>query len=72
MMVFWDEETDVVVVGYGGAGLSTAIAAHDVGAKVLMVEKNDGGGPPLPPKLFVGIDLDALPNRGDHFPLLSP
>jgi succinate dehydrogenase/fumarate reductase flavoprotein subunit len=40
----WDQEADVVVVGYGGAGASAAIAAHDAGAKVLIVEKNDGGG----------------------------
>jgi succinate dehydrogenase/fumarate reductase flavoprotein subunit len=40
----WDEEADVVVVGYGGAGASTAIAAHDAGAKVLVIEKNEGGG----------------------------
>lgn len=40
----WDEEADVVVVGYGGAGASAAIAAHDAGAKVLIIEKNEGGG----------------------------
>ena len=30
---------DVVVVGYGFAGGIAAIAAHDAGAKVLLVEK---------------------------------
>jgi len=35
----WDEETDVIVVGFGGAGASAAIAAHDAGAKVLVLEK---------------------------------
>ncbi|MGB7952084.1 MAG: FAD-binding protein [Candidatus Binatia bacterium] len=40
----WDEEADVVVIGYGGAGASAAIAAHDGGAKVLILEKNQGGG----------------------------
>lgn len=44
MAPLWDDETDVVVVGYGGAGASAAIAAHDAGAKVLIVEKNHGGG----------------------------
>ena len=34
----------MVIVGYGGAGASAAVAAHDAGAKVLIVEKNDGGG----------------------------
>src|SRR5258706_14838693 len=44
MATLWDDEADVVVVGYGGAGASAAIAAHDAGAKVLIVEKNAGGG----------------------------
>jgi succinate dehydrogenase/fumarate reductase flavoprotein subunit len=35
----WDEEADVVVVGYGFAGSTVAITAHDAGAKVLMLEK---------------------------------
>ena len=35
----WTEEAEVVVVGYGGAGAVTAIAAHDAGAKVLIMEK---------------------------------
>ena len=44
MASLWDDEADVVIVGYGGAGASAAVAAHDAGAKVLIVEKNDGGG----------------------------
>ncbi|MDY7080376.1 MAG: FAD-binding protein [Chloroflexota bacterium] len=35
----WDKEVDVVVVGTGHAGLATAIAAHDAGAEVLVLEK---------------------------------
>lgn len=35
----WDLETDVVVVGSGGAGLVTAIEAHDAGSQVLVIEK---------------------------------
>lgn len=35
----WDEEADVVVVGYGFAGSTVAITAHDAGAKVLLLEK---------------------------------
>jgi NADPH-dependent 2,4-dienoyl-CoA reductase/sulfur reductase-like enzyme len=42
----WLKEADVVVVGYGGAGVVTAITAHDAGAKVLVLEKAPfrGGG----------------------------
>ena len=35
----WDFEADVVIVGYGLAGAISAIAAHDAGAKVLLLEK---------------------------------
>ncbi|MEK9847752.1 MAG: FAD-binding protein [Rhodospirillaceae bacterium] len=41
----FDEEFDVVVVGFGFAGGVSAIEAHDAGAKVLIVEKMpDPGG----------------------------
>ena len=35
----WDQEADVVIVGFGGAGACAAIEAHDAGAKVLLLEK---------------------------------
>jgi succinate dehydrogenase/fumarate reductase flavoprotein subunit len=35
----WDYEADVVVVGTGFAGQNAAIASHDAGAKVLVLEK---------------------------------
>jgi len=35
----WDYEYDIVVIGGGGAGAATAIAATDLGAKVLILEK---------------------------------
>ena len=41
----WDEEAEVVVVGYGGAGAVTAITAHDAGAKVLVLEKQPSDTP---------------------------
>lgn len=41
--VAWDCEYDVVVVGFGGAGASTAISAADAGAKVLLLEKAPEG-----------------------------
>lgn len=39
MTTKWDIEADVVIVGYGLAGGISAIAAHDAGAKVLLIEK---------------------------------
>ena len=39
----WDTETDVLVIGYGGAGGAAAITAHDPGAKVLVIEKMKDG-----------------------------
>jgi succinate dehydrogenase/fumarate reductase flavoprotein subunit len=39
----WDEEADVVVVGFGGAGAAVAITAHDLGARVLLLEKAPEG-----------------------------
>lgn len=35
----WDDESDVVVAGYGFAGANAAISAHDSGARVLLLEK---------------------------------
>lgn len=43
--VTWDLEMDVVVLGSGGAALTSAILAHDQGAKVVILEKaNQIGG----------------------------
>lgn len=42
----WDYETDVLVIGYGGAGMWAACTAHDEGAEALILEKAPyrGGG----------------------------
>lgn len=40
----WDDEADVVIAGYGGAGVSAAIAAHDAGVRPLVLEKAPVGG----------------------------
>ena len=40
----WESEADVVVVGYGCAGASAAIAAREQGASVLVLERAGAGG----------------------------
>ncbi|MFJ2742218.1 FAD-binding protein [Streptomyces sp. NPDC087440] len=40
----WDAETDVLVIGFGGAGASAAIEAADSGARVVAVDRFFGGG----------------------------
>lgn len=35
----WDRETDVLVVGFGGAGASAALGAREAGAEVIVLEK---------------------------------
>ena len=49
-------DTDVLVVGAGGAGLSAAVAARENGAEVLVLEKNGfvGGATAVSGGLFVG------------------
>src|SRR6202047_3934152 len=39
----WDLEADVVVVGFGAAGVATAVTAHDLGAEVVILEKAPEG-----------------------------
>lgn len=40
----WDKTTDVVVIGYGFAGAVSALRAHDLGAKVVVIEKQSRAG----------------------------
>ncbi len=40
----WDRETDVLVVGFGGAGGCAAIEAAEQGAAVTILERFSGGG----------------------------
>jgi succinate dehydrogenase/fumarate reductase flavoprotein subunit len=40
----WDKEVDVVVLGYGGSGIVAALAAAEVGAGVLILEKSPMSG----------------------------
>jgi 3-oxo-5alpha-steroid 4-dehydrogenase len=40
----WDYEADVVVVGFGGAGVCAALEAKEAGADVLAIDSFEGGG----------------------------
>ncbi len=40
----WDYETEVIVVGGGGAGMAAAVSAGEKGAQVIVLEKNPGCG----------------------------
>ncbi|MGB5545750.1 MAG: FAD-binding protein, partial [Polyangiales bacterium] len=40
----WDDEADVVVVGFGGAGACAALEAKAQGARVLVLDRFHGGG----------------------------
>jgi succinate dehydrogenase/fumarate reductase flavoprotein subunit len=39
----WDAEADVVVVGFGAAGMAAAVSAHELGADVVILEKAPEG-----------------------------
>ncbi len=41
---YWDEETDVIIIGSGFAGLSAAIEAREAGAEVIVLEKMGAPG----------------------------
>ena len=43
MQQSWDVEADVVVVGFGAAGVAASVTAHDMGADVLILEKAPEG-----------------------------
>lgn len=40
----WDDEADIVVVGFGGAGAAAAIEGAELGASVIAIDRFGGGG----------------------------
>ena len=42
--IVWDDQADVVVVGFGGAGVVTALQAREAGASVIAIDRFGGGG----------------------------
>jgi len=61
MSADWDTVTDVLVVGGGGCGLAAAVAAHDDGAAVAVVEKLEriGGN--------TALSTGSVPGAGTRF-----
>ena len=57
----FDWTLDVLVIGGGGCGLAAAIAAHDAGAEVAIVEKLDrpGGN--------TALSTGSVPGAGSRF-----
>ncbi len=43
-MFQWDDDADVVVVGYGGAGICAALELVENGASVIAIDRFNGGG----------------------------
>jgi 3-oxo-5alpha-steroid 4-dehydrogenase len=43
-VITWDDQADVVVVGFGGAGAAAALEAREQGAEVLAIDRFNGGG----------------------------
>jgi len=69
--VDWSAEYDVVVIGYGMAGATTAIQAADEGAKVLLLEKaaqgHEGGNSRYAGQGFVTVDADKRDEAVEYF-----
>ncbi|WP_144630224.1 FAD-binding protein [Bordetella genomosp. 13] len=60
-MTAFDAEVDVLVIGAGGAGLAAAVAAHEAGASVAIVEKLDRpGGNTM-------LSTGSIPGAGTRF-----
>ena len=63
-----EKEADVVVIGYGAAGCAAALAAHDAGARVVVLEKMPRGQEGGNTRLSGGIWFDNVdPARAEVY-----
>jgi flavocytochrome c len=62
----WDYETEIAIVGYGGAGAAAAIEAHNNGAAVFILEKTSmaGGSTAISGGIIVGAGTSVQRARG--------
>jgi succinate dehydrogenase/fumarate reductase flavoprotein subunit len=63
------EQVDVLVAGFGAAGAAAAIAAHDAGASVAIIEKTAAGGGNCPHSGGFLFEVDG-PRAVDHLDAL--
>ena len=65
----WDQEADVIVVGFGAAGMAASVTAHDLGAKVVILEKapeGQGVGGDEPLQIGLGEVEAGVDRRDGH------
>jgi len=62
--VKWDTETEIAVLGYGLAGAVSAITAHDLGASVLILEKQSADSHCSCSSISMGIFLSPSDVNG--------
>ena len=69
--MLWAEESDVVVVGFGAAGATAAITAHDMDASVIMLEKTQTGGGNTAASAGAFVCAEDLSGAIEHISALS-
>lgn len=64
----WDYEADIVIIGCGGAGATSAIIAHDMGRKILILEKEPiiGGNTILSGGIVYAANTSVQKEAGIH------
>jgi 3-oxo-5alpha-steroid 4-dehydrogenase len=73
----WDDQADVVVVGFGGAGACAALEANAQGARVLVLDRFHGGGATVISVFYAGggthiqAEAGVTDDPGEMFRYLS-
>ena len=69
----WDVEADVVVVGFGAAGVAASVTAHDLGAEVVILEKapegQEGGNTRVAGQGYLNTSSVEQADRLSHRPV---
>ena len=63
----WDVEADVVVVGFGAAGMAASVTAHELGCQVVILEKapegQEGGNTRVAGQGYLNTSSAKAPRR---------